>query len=895
MTTADKEAQRLDHRVKIGLLVVSLATIAALAFAALQENRFSDWYRIRKQYQVLLRDQATDERGQATARMFDVEIVQNFVPALGVVDRCVTCHAGLEDPRMVDQPHPFRTHPGRYLEIHEPSRFGCTVCHQGQGRSTTVADAHRDAAHWDYPLLDKSFVVSSCTGCHAIEALVEPGGLIEQAGGEPGGLLARGVELARDSGCQGCHMVDGKGGSLGPDLSREGEKTRHDLDFSHMDPHAPRRVAYWLREHFLEPTVVSPGSLMPPVEEPADAEALTAYTLALRSLRGGPVAAAAAATSDKVDAERDGAELYASYCSACHGENGRSGNVAGIDTPTLNSPDVLAVASDDFYRHITADGRSGSQMPAWKEGHGNLSREEIDRIVGHIRAWQPAGAALDDIDSEIGEVHNGRGYYRGLCAGCHGPGGEGGIGSSLRSETFLAIADDRFLARSIVEGRPGTAMPAWRHLSAQAVSDLLAYIRSWQAEPPTLEQVRAAIRDEPQGERAHIGRVVFGRDCASCHGSRGEGGIGPSLAAPDFLGAIDDGYLYRAIVDGRPGTAMPAWKHISASDVAALITFISGLGEAAPIVLPASLPTGDSEVGSVYYEVSCSGCHGPGAIGGSAPQLANPVFLDSVSDAQLYRWIARGRSGSPMIGFLREMQGPVQLGREQIIDIIAYLRDLQTRGGDRVLRTGVGDADFGAELYADTCASCHGPDGEGASGPQLNNPAFLATASDGYLAATIILGRTGTPMQPMVHGKSGLGQIAARNVQDVVAFLRLWDRPQPWRKTRRIPEMSASAVEHGRELFTENCVGCHGPSGRGARDGEGYYAPALNNPQFLAAATDGFLLATIARGRSETPMRPFARGAGGIGALDDGDISDIVSFIRSWQHPAAGSQRRQAK
>ena len=43
-------------------------------------------------------------------------------------------------------------------------------------------------------------------------------------------------------------------------------------------------------------------------------------------------------------------------------------------------------------------------------------------------------------------------------------------------------------------------------------------------------------------------------------------------------------------------------------------------------------------------------------------------------------------------------------------------------------------------------------------------------ASDGYLAATIVLGRSGTAMMPMVHGKSGLGQIAPRNVQDVVAF-----------------------------------------------------------------------------------------------------------------------------
>ena len=120
-------------------------------------------------------------------------------------------------------------------------------------------------------------------------------------------------------------------------------------------------------------------------------------------------------------------------------------------------------------------------------------------------------------------------------------------------------------------------------------------------------------------------------------------------------------------------------------------------------------------------------------------------------------------------------------------------------------------------------------------------------------------------------------------VQDIIAHMRLWDYAQAWRRPRAIAEMSERAIETGRENFTAFCSGCHGPNGQGLKDGPEYFAPALNNPEFLQAASGGFLLATIARGRSLTPMRAFGMWAGGIAGLDGGEISDIVSYIRTWQ------------
>src|SRR5713101_4966752 len=78
------------------------------------------------------------------------------------------------------------------------------------------------------------------------------------------------------------------------------------------------------------------------------------------------------------------------------------------------------------------------------------------------------------------------------------------------------------------------------------------------------------------------------------------------------------------------------------------------------------------------------------------------------------------------------------------------------------------------------------------------------------------------------------------------------------------------AAERGRALYARHCAVCHGAQGQGRVQGN---ATSLNNPDFLAVASDAFLQATIAQGRRGTAMRGWAHESDG--PLRREDIRDL--------------------
>jgi mono/diheme cytochrome c family protein len=119
---------------------------------------------------------------------------------------------------------------------HPSEKFGCTSCHSGQGSATDfglAAHTPNNSAQkkewsnkydwesnhfWDYPMLPKRFIESTCLKCHHQVTDLVRYGSVEEAP-----KLLRGYNLLRESGCFGCHEISGiKGGrEVGPDLRLE--------------------------------------------------------------------------------------------------------------------------------------------------------------------------------------------------------------------------------------------------------------------------------------------------------------------------------------------------------------------------------------------------------------------------------------------------------------------------------------------------------------------------------------------------------------------------------------------------------------------------------------------------------------------------------------------------
>jgi mono/diheme cytochrome c family protein len=502
-----EEAARTDRRVKIGLLAVSLATLAVLAVAAVKENYAAPWRLTQIRYGTILEDKAVDDRGKRLARDHEIRMRQIVVPELDAVDRCVSCHTGYDDPRMSDQPNPFRTHPGQYLTWHEDARFGCTVCHRGQGRATDFADAKAEGRHWDYPLLPLDLTESACGICHTPAEVAD----------REGARYARGAALFESQGCRSCHKLNGLGGELGPALDNEGLKVRAQLPFGGV--RGPHTLPQWLLEHFADPQAVVDGSRMPtPGLSREEATALTTYVLSLQ-VRDLPRSYLSPEKHLEIyrrahPEPQPAAELYARLCAKCHdrGTYGRYDRFFARFIPAIRGRSFRESADPAFVAAMIREGRPGTLMPPWGPEAGGLSERDITALTGYLldRPVSPAETvASPDLaraeESGRGSAARGAILFEKNCAGCHGAAGTGGVGPSLANATFQRNAHREFVFRTVAHGRSDTAMPAYLApgrggMNRSDIDDLVAYVKSLGTPPAATEVSAAAASATASGE-----------------------------------------------------------------------------------------------------------------------------------------------------------------------------------------------------------------------------------------------------------------------------------------------------------------------------------------------------------------------------------------------------------
>lgn len=188
----------------------------------------------------------------------------------------------------------------------------------------------------------------------------------------------------------------------------------------------------------------------------------------------------------------------------------------------------------------------------------------------------PISVGADDIyrdDQSPGtaeQIARGKASFA-MCAGCHGPNGEGqiGVGPNIASANYIAAASNDLLSRTINEGRVGTNMIAWGGaLQESGVADMVAYLRSWQSSPGIELDESPLKGDEATGEK------LYREICATCHGRNGAGyselGSGTGVGRAAFLDMATDGFLRQIIKDGKDNTPMRPFSKDSPVAVANL-------------------------------------------------------------------------------------------------------------------------------------------------------------------------------------------------------------------------------------------------------------------------------------------------------------------------------------
>jgi ubiquinol-cytochrome c reductase cytochrome c subunit len=185
-------------------------------------------------------------------------------------------------------------------------------------------------------------------------------------------------------------------------------------------------------------------------------------------------------------------------------------------------------------------------------------------------------------------------------------------------------------------------------------------------------------------------------------------------------------------------------------------------------------------------------------------------------------------------------------------------------GQDQSVRAGGGDsalAQRGSDLYAQSCAGCHGEDlrGRKRQGPALRGVG--AAAVDFYLST----GRMplADPTDEPIRADPAFSR---RDIEALVAYVSGFGGPA-------IPAVDPHRgdVARGKEAFTESCAGCHQVLGRGGIV-TGAFVPALTDatPRQLAEAVR---------------VGPYLMPPFGERQIDQRELDDIAAYVRASRHP----------
>ena len=270
------------------------------------------------------------------------------------------------------------------------------------------------------------------------------------------------------------------------------------------------------------------------------------------------------------------------------------------------------------------------------------------------------------------------------CSVCHGDNGDGRSRASTslvpppRNFTTAGDLTREKMIATVTNGKPGTAMTSWKtQLSAKQIEEVVDYVRN--------TFMQEAIR-----QRLTFGSLLYGHNCASCHGNKGQGIAASGVAAapqglshPLTSSSFSRERMIATVRDGLPGTAMTGYaqtlpldrietvvdyvfellkaveiKPASAGDVSNMSANTPQTAETSDMSLP--MPKGligNVQPGQQFFMGNCSTCHGKSGDGqgprayfmATKPRNFHDDFSHSaLNRPRIFSSITLGRPGTEM-------------------------------------------------------------------------------------------------------------------------------------------------------------------------------------------------------------------------------------------------------
>jgi mono/diheme cytochrome c family protein len=609
-----REPQTAPPRLHIVFAALGLGFLAIFSWVFFREQG-AEWRSAQARFRTL---QATVKNPHQLAQSAGAAgLRQVWLPDLGRVDRCTTCHLGADDPAFASAPALFRSHSGTWLTTHPVERFGCTVCHDGQGEATDYMHAgHKPLPGVGRPMRPLETIEASCGTCHrSLEPPDAP-------------RLAEGRRLIAESGCVACHEIPGfeAVGFRGPALDSLGYKLRAD----------------WLEGWLKDPKGYLANSKMGNFRLSAG-EISSLRALLLSQKAQGPLEAAGVDWK-KADTANGKALFGQLRCVSCHAVNGRGGTM-GPELSRIGDK----VRRDWLFSYLKDPHREqpDTAMLQYRLADGqvrDLTAFLLDEYKTAVGDAEGAAAPYQ----EAAAVAEGRSVFvRRGCYGCHKLAGvreTGKIGPSLAgvadhdpdqlpygkkpvrrtTENYIFLK----LQQPDALGAP-SLMPTFSFTPAQTATITVALASLHKTDLPASRVVREAP-PPPYRPRGPFGELVMRYRCLSCHRIGGSGGdlstvpldrIGSQLQHDYLVGYLLNPGAVRVSVEARmPVFHMLPEEAKSIADYAAATFLDDEMDRYDARFTAAEVRQGEQ----LYRQLGCVGCHQLNLQGGYVgPDLSN--------------------------------------------------------------------------------------------------------------------------------------------------------------------------------------------------------------------------------------------------------------------------------